>query len=149
MPDLFLMEYIDTNILIRFLTEDVPDQAKASSQLLVRVEKKELVLSAPDNVIADTVFVLSSPRQYRKSRAEIRALLFPLLSLEGFKIDHRKELLRALEIYAAYPIDFSDAFLKATMEAEGATVLYSYDTEFDRFPDITRKEPETSEQQVA
>jgi len=143
------MEYIDTNILIRFLTGDEPEQAEASSRLLERVEKKELILFAPDTVIADTVFVLSSPRQYGKSREEIRALLFPLLSLEAFKIDHRKELLRALEIYATYPLDFSDAYLKATMEEAGATVLYSYDTDFDRFPDVTRKEPEFPKKKAA
>jgi predicted nucleic acid-binding protein len=143
------MEYLDTNILIRFLTGDEPEQARAAAALLERIEKKELTVYAPDTVIADAVFVLSSPRLYRKTREEIRVLLFPLLSLEAFKVDHRKELLRALEIYATFPIDFSDAFLKATMEAAGATILYSYDTDFDRFPDITRKEPDKSDQQAA
>ena len=56
-------------------------------------------------------------------------------------------LLRALDIYATHPVDFSDAFLKATMEAAQAHTIYSYDTDFDRFSDITRQEPEVPSQE--
>jgi predicted nucleic acid-binding protein len=134
--------FLDTNIILRFLTGDDPEKQAASRTLFERIEQKELTVYAPDSVIGDAVFVLASKSHYSKSREEIRAMLFPLVSLEGFKIAHRRTLLRALDLYAAYPIDFSDAFLKATMEAENASVIYSYDTDFDRFPDITRREPE-------
>ena len=98
-------------------------------------------------IICDAVFVLSSPKNYNKSREEIRELVFPLVFLENLKIANRRALLRALDIYATHPIDFSDAFLKATMEAAQAHTIYSYDTDFDRFSDIIRKEPEEPSQE--
>src|SRR5205814_1485403 len=141
--------FFDTNIIIRFLTgDDLKKQASAAA-LFEQIEKKEVTMYAPDSVICDAVFVLSSRKHYHKSREEIRELLFPLVSLENLKIANRRTLLRALDIYATHPIDFSDAFLKATMEADHAQMIYSYDTDFDRFSDITRNEPQLAEQQAA
>ena len=140
--------FFDTNIIIRFLTGDDLKKQAAAAALFERIEQKEVTLYAPDSVICDAVFVLSSPKNYNKSREEIRELLFPLVSLENLKIANRRTLLRALDIYATHPIDFSDAFLKATMEAAQAQIIYSYDTDFDRVADITRQEPEKPSQEV-
>jgi predicted nucleic acid-binding protein len=68
-------------------------------------------------------------------------LLYPLLSLPGLKLTHRKMYLRALDLYAAYPIDFEDALVVAQMERQKITELYSYDRDFDRVAGITRLEP--------
>jgi len=141
--------FLDTNIIIRFLTGDDPDKADASAALFDRVASNDILLYAPDTVIAECVHVLSSRRLYNKSREAIRNSLSPLVALDGFKVANRRALLRALDLYATYPIDFSDAFLKATMETENATVIYSYDTDFDRFPEITRREPEPTDKQAA
>ena len=141
--------FLDTNIIIRFLTGDDLEKQEAAAALFERIEKKEETVYAPDSVICDAVFVLASSRQYNKSREEIRDLLFPLVSLENLKISNRRALLCALDIYVAHPIDFSDAFLKATMEVDQAHIIYSYDTDFDRFTDITRKEPEKPSQEEA
>jgi predicted nucleic acid-binding protein len=142
-------KYIDTNIILRLLTTDDPTKQEASAALFERIENKELVVYAPDLVIAEVVYVLSSPKHYNKSHEEVRSLLFPLLSLENFKVANRKALLRALDLYAVHPIDFSDVFMKATMEENNAHLLYSYDTDFDRFPDLTRKDPVQETQKAA
>jgi predicted nucleic acid-binding protein len=141
--------FLDTNIIIRFLTRDELEKADAAEALFERIKRNELTVTAPDTVIAECVHVLSSRRLYNKSREEIRLALSPLLALEGFKVSNRRMLLRALDLYATYPIDFSDAFLKAAMEAENATIIYSYDTDFDRFPEIIRREPEPAEKRAA
>src|SRR5260370_41684714 len=139
--------FLDTNIILRFLTGEDLKKQEAAAALFERIEKKEETVYAPESVICDAVFVLASPRQYNKSREDVRDLLFPLVSLENLKLPNRRTLLRALDIYAAYPIDFSDALLKATMEADNAQIIYSYDTDFDRFSDITCKEPEETSQE--
>src|SRR5947199_9799618 len=105
--------FLDTNIIIRFLTSDDLEKQEAAAALFERIEKKEETVYAPESVICDAVFILASPKHYHKSREEIRDMLFPLVSLENVKISNRKSLLRALDIFATYPIDFSDALLKA------------------------------------
>jgi predicted nucleic-acid-binding protein len=76
----------------------------------------ELIIAGSDTMIAECVHVLSSRRLYNKSREEIRLALSPLVSLDSFKIANRRALLRALDLYATYLIDFDDTFLKAIMK---------------------------------
>ena len=64
-----------------------------------------------------------------------------LLRLAGFVVHNRRLLLRALDIFAAINIDFGDAIIVATMERRGATVVYSFDRDFDRVGGIRRREP--------
>ena len=135
------MQFIDANIFIRHLTNDVPDKAQACLELFQKAQRREVALTTSEAVIAEVVYVLSSKQLYHLPREEIRKLLYPLLSLSGLKLTHRKVYLRALDLYATYPIDFEDAVLVAQMERQGVTELYSYDRDFERVPGITRLEP--------
>lgn len=56
--------YIDTDVIIRLLTGDDPQKQTAAKALFEQVERGTLTIAAPDTVIADAVFVLSSPRLY-------------------------------------------------------------------------------------
>jgi predicted nucleic acid-binding protein len=134
--------FVDTDVLIRLLTGDDPAKQRATQALFERVERGELVLSAPDTVIADAVFVLASRRLYNLPRAQIDALLTPLVRLPGFRVKNRRTVLRALDLYGRTPgLDFGDAMIAAAAEMTLDPVLYSYDRDFDQFPAITRQEP--------
>ena len=62
--------FVDVNVLIRLLTGDDPRKQQASLRLFQDVRDGHLILHTPVTTIADAVFVLTSPRQYHKSRAE-------------------------------------------------------------------------------
>lgn len=133
--------FVDTDVIIRLLTgDDLKKQAEAST-LFEKVERRLLVLKAPDTVIADAVYVLSSKRLYHLPRSEIQALLTPLVRLPLFKIRNRQTLLRALELYALTNLDFGDTVIVASMERNHSKVLYSYDEGFDRISFVIRKIP--------
>ena len=133
--------FIDTNIFLRYLTRDDPKKAQACYDLFQKAKRGEIALITSECVIAELVYVLSSERLYGLPRSEIRTLLYPLLSLPGLKLPHRATYLRALDLYAAYPIDFEDAILVAQMERQGVDEIYSYDRDFDRVPELIRLEP--------
>lgn len=134
--------FIDTDVIIRFVTGDDPTKQAAALGLFRQVEAGTLVLRAPDTVIADAVFVLSSPRIYRLPRDRIRDELVTLLRLPHFKVQSRRLLLRALDLFVAYPmLDFGDAMLVAAMERRGINRLYAYDRDYDRIPGMQRHEP--------
>src|SRR3990170_3972374 len=135
--------FIDTDVIIRLLSQDdLAKQAEAAA-LFERVEAGKLTVAAPDTVIADAVYVLSSPRLYAKPCSEVAELLTPLVRLPGFRVRNRRIVLRALDLYAAINLDFSDALIVAFMERAGSNIVYSYDTYFDRIPFITRRSPGT------
>lgn len=133
--------FVDTDVIIRLLTGDDPQKQAAAKALFEQVEQGTLTISAPDTVIADAVFVLSSPRLYSLPRTQVAALLTTLVRLPHFHVQQRKTVLRALELYAAINLDFGDVMILAAMEQAQSQVLYSYDKGFDRMATITRQEP--------
>ncbi len=135
------MQFIDANIFIRHLTRDDPEKAQACFDLFLRAERNEIKLTTSEAVIAEVVYVLSSKQLYNLPREQIRGLLRPLLSLPGLKLAPRRMYLRALDLYATYPIDFEEALLVAQMERQKVTEVYSYDRDLDQVDGITRLEP--------
>ena len=67
--------------------------------------------------------------------------LYPLLSVPGLKLLHRKMYLRALDLYASHPMDFEDALIVAEMERRKIKQVYSYDRDLDRAATVDRLEP--------
>jgi uncharacterized protein len=135
------MHFLDTNIFIRYLTRDNPDKAKACFELFKRANADEITLTTTETVISEVVYVLSSKKTYNLTRSDIRVRLYPLLSVNGLQLSERQTMLRALDLYAAYNIDFEDALIVAQMERQGISELYSYDRGFDKVTGITRHEP--------
>ena len=135
--------FIDTDVIVRLLTGDDPEKQASSASLFEQVQAGTLEAAAPDTVIADAVYVLSSPRLYNLPRSEVRELLTPLVRLKGFKVKNRRVVLKALDLYGSMNIDFGDAFIAASMEQAGSKIVYSYDTDFDGITGIERIEPST------
>ncbi len=132
---------VDTDVIIRLLTGDDLKKQQASAQLFEKVEQEKIILSAPDTVIADAIYVLSSPRLYDIPRAKIRDLLAPLLRLTHFKVDNKQTVLSALDFYTSSTIDFGDAMVAAMTLGSRTKSVYSYDHDYDKIPNITRLEP--------
>ena len=133
------MQFVDANIFIRYLTRDDPEKAAACRRLFEQAKLGQVRLTTSEAVIAEVVFVLSSKRLYNLSRQEIRARLYPLVSLSGLKMVSSRSCLRALDLYGSNNIDFEDALTIAEMERRKIAELYSYDREFDQVPGHTFK----------
>src|SRR5919204_2762662 len=125
--------FIDTDVIIRFLTGDDPAKQERAARLFEQVEQGNATLAAPDTVIADAVYVLSSPRLYNLPRQEVAALLIPLVRLSGFRVQNRRAVLAALNLYGygATKLDFGDALIVASMAQSGSRSVYSFDADFD------------------
>ena len=137
------MRFLDTNIIVRYLTRD--DEAKAQScyQLFQRVQRGEEELVTCEAVVTEVVYVLASQRApYRLSHEDIRARLVPILTLRGLRLPQRSVYIRALDIYASSQfLDFEDALVVAHMERRGVTEIVSDDRDFDRLAGVQRSEP--------
>ena len=136
--------YIDTDVIVRLLTGDDPQKQAAARTLFERVERGELTVIVPHTVIADAVFVLSSPRLYALARGDIADMLRTLVALPGFRTPNRRAVMTALHHFGDHQgLDFGDALLIGLMLEDSPATVYSYDRDYDRFPGITRREPES------
>ncbi len=137
------MKFLDTNIILRYLTRDDPEKAEACYQLFQRVNGGEETLITCEAIVAEVVYVLRSPRAgYGLNRDEIRARLIPILMLRGLRLPQRQLYVNALNIYASSTsFDFEDAIAVAHMQRHDIDEIISYDKDFDSFPGIERLEP--------
>ncbi len=136
------MKFLDTNVILRYLTRDDPVKAQACFELLQRVKTGEEVLTTCEAVIAEVVYVLSSTKQYKLARDDVRARLVPILSLKGLHLPFQRVYLQALDLYVEYPrLDFEDALLIAHMARRKVREIISYDEDFDRVPNVVRVTP--------
>jgi predicted nucleic acid-binding protein len=135
--------FLDTDVIIRFLTGDDPIKQEKAAKLFEQIEQGKLTVAAPDTVIADAVYVLSSPRLYNVPRHEVASLLIPLVRLPGFRVKERRTVLAALTLYGSgtTKIDFGDAMIAASMRQSGSTTVYSFDADFGKIEGISRREP--------
>ena len=137
------MRFLDTNVILRYLTGDDQARAQAGYELFQRVQRGEEELATCETIVAEVIYVLSSPRlPYRLDPAQIRARLLPILTLRGLKLLHKHVCLRGLDVYASFPsLDFEDALAVAHMEQLGISRIVSYDRDFDRVAGVRRTEP--------
>lgn len=133
---------LDTSIIIHWLTRD--EQAKAARylELFRQARRGEVRLFLCEAVLAEAVYVLSSPRLCGFSRRAVRQRLLPILGLRGLHTPAGDVHLRALDLYTDGNLDFEDVLLVAHMESEGVTRLYSYDSHLDALaPAVERLKP--------
>lgn len=133
--------FLDTNILLRYFTGSPTDLAARAQKLLQRVERGEEKVVTSLMVLFETVFTLQ--RTYRVPKDDIRQMVTDVVSLPGVQVTGKRLFLRALVLYAqTSPLSLADAYNATYIQEQGLTEIYSWDTDFDAVPGITRLEPE-------
>lgn len=132
--------FVDTNLFIRYLTND--DQAKAErvELLLKEAAAGKTRLVTAEMVIAEVVWVLES--SYGLKNVAVAPLIRAILATKGLEVLNAPLVTRALEHYETKNIDFIDGYIVAVMERQGINELYSFDRKhISRIQAISRKEP--------
>ena len=127
--------FVDTNILVRHLTGDPPQQAARATAFLAAADELLLV----DLVVAETVSVLES--FYEVPRARVAELARAIIAFPAVVVLDPVLLLRSLEVYETDRLDFADAYLVGQAERSGVGVIASFDKAIDRMTTVRRLEP--------
>ncbi|MDW7729293.1 MAG: PIN domain-containing protein [Bacillota bacterium] len=135
------MQFIDTNVFLRFLTKDDPKKAASCRKLIQRAAEGELKLYTTDLVIAELIWVLQSPKTYNLKPSEIFEIIMPLLMIKNLYFPCKKVFPDIMELFITENIDFIDAYNSEIMRDRKIETIYSYDKHFDQLPDIVRQEP--------
>jgi predicted nucleic-acid-binding protein len=135
------VEFLDANVILRFILQDHPDFSSRVNQLFDELSAEKIRLFTSEAVVTEVVHVLSSDALYGLPRAAIRGHLHDIFEMRSLEITHRASILRALDLYATVNIDFVDSLTVAHMEREGIRSVISFDRDFDKIEDITRREP--------
>ncbi len=133
------MRFLDTNVILRYLTRDDEDKAGRALALMLRLERGDERVATSPMVIFEVVFTLE--KSYGVPRAAIRERVGDIVSFRGVSLP-RKDIFRdALDLYASTSLSFADAFNAAFARRYGVAEIYSWDRDFDRVAGLTRVEP--------
>jgi len=126
------MEVLDTNVIVRYLTEDDADLSQRAHAAFLEIASGAREVYVSEAVIVETVQVLESPRLYRLSRNEVATHLRRLLDFPGVRVPARRVWQRAVDLFeATRAVSFVDCLCVAHAERLGGVPVLSFDRGFD------------------
>ncbi|MGD9889786.1 MAG: PIN domain-containing protein [Dehalococcoidia bacterium] len=136
------MPPLDTNVIIRYLTNDHPIHSPQACAAFRDLAAGKAAVALTEAVLVETVQVLSSRTLYNLPRDEIRRHIGNIIRFRGVKLSHKRCCLRVLDLYTTLPVlSFVAALLAAYAEDSVERTIISFDQGSDRVPGITRREP--------
>jgi len=116
----------DTNLLLRLLTNDDPDQARIVQQRLIAAQERHDQVFLPLIVLAEAGHVLAGPR-YRLPRDRIADAIGAVLASAVFVVERRDSVAAALSDYRVGEGSLADYLIGRCAEAAGATITLTFD----------------------
>ncbi len=124
---------LDTNVLVRFLVQDDPEQSRVAGEII-----DQLTDEAPGfvsrEVLVELVWVLE--RAYRLARAEIAGAIDGLLASTELAVEGADAIGAALELYRNDGFGFADLMIAAAARRAGASELLTFDRKAARLPGV-------------
>jgi predicted nucleic-acid-binding protein len=118
------MTGLDTNVIVRYITQDDPAQSRAATRLIesLSAEKPGFIGLV---VTAELVWVLQS--SYHSSRQEIAKVLESLLQTKELVLERAELVGQALRSFSAESSDFSDCLIERCADAAGCESTVTFD----------------------
>lgn len=126
---------IDTNILVRYLTNDDEEQCKIVANLLKQHAGRKSGIYINNIVLCELIWVLETG--YKYSREIITNAIKMLLQTIEFSFDHHELLVLAIMEYEkSTKIDFADILISLSNKKNGCKITYSFDKALRQLNDI-------------
>ena len=116
---------LDTNVLVRLLTADDPEQTAAATRLVERAVRDSARLEVSTIVLCETVWVLKTGYEFPKSR--IVAAVSEMLETLHLRVEQDADVRRALAAFASGRGDFADYLIRERALAAGAAAVATFD----------------------
>lgn len=118
------MRGLDTNILVRYVTDDDPAQAAAVRRFFLDMEARGERLHVSCVVLCELSWSL---RSYEYSRSDIFAVLSKVLVTGLFEVQDSDLVRRALEEFGQGRADFADYLIGLQNRQAGCTDTVTFD----------------------
>lgn len=115
---------VDANALLRYLRNDIPDQAEQVTGLFRQAKQGKILITISIEVILETVYVLL--KYYRENKEVIGNQLFDFISLPMISIEKRDIVGEAFLLWKTESISFVDCLVLAQSKIEGK-MLFTFD----------------------
>lgn len=125
---------LDTNVLVRYLTQDDAKQFQEASALLLGLEKQQRSALLSTITLCETVWVLA--RAYKIDRAQIVGMFEKLLDTSLFVIEDKDAVREAVDLYRSGKGDFADYLVGVRSRNAGSVTMATFDDALHAHPDL-------------
>lgn len=132
------MTLLDTNIILRFILNDDPKLSLKAKNIFEKISLEQKPIFVSLLAISEVVFILE--RTYKLSKPEIVKSLSVVFSHLKSGVEKQDLIKQTFEHYTNKNVSFVDAFHVALMNKKKIKDIYSFDHDFDKFPNIKRLE---------
>lgn len=125
---------LDTNILVRFLAADDPEQAKRAKAVFQSAVETGESLYISKIVLCELVWVLD--RGYRFDRPALASVIDDLLRADHLVFEDREQVRRALDAFERGGAGFADFLILESCRAGGCEKILSFDAALAQSSDV-------------
>ena len=123
---------LDTNVLLRFLTQDDAQQSARANEIIAALSADAPAFVSRE-VVVELVWVLE--RSYRYPRADVADAIEGLLTAAEIDLEAPDDIGRAVAAYRHYGFGFADVMIAAGAKRAGAEKLVTFDRKAARLPE--------------
>jgi predicted nucleic-acid-binding protein len=116
---------LDTNVLVRYLTQDDAAQARRASALIAESTARGARCYLSPIVLCELTWVLREA--YDQTRTSLLSTLDLLLSTRQFEIGDKDLVREAIEAFRAGSADFADYLIGAMSRRDGCAETVTFD----------------------
>lgn len=120
---------LDTNVLVRYLTQDDPAQARLVNALIDRLVADGERAFVGRIVLCELAWVLAGP--YRFDKQSIAKALEAIVATAQFEVDGKDTVARALDEFRRGRADFADYLLGRSHQEAGCSVTVTFDRQLE------------------
>jgi predicted nucleic-acid-binding protein len=124
---------LDTNVLVRFLVQDDPEQARVAGEIIGGLSRERVGFVSRE-VVLELVWVLE--RAYGFGRAEVAAALDGILAAVELSVEAADDVGLALERYRTDGFGIADSLIASASARAGAEDLVTFDRKAARLPGV-------------
>ncbi len=126
---------LDTNILVRYITQDEPQQAARANRIIEESCSKNSPGRLSQTVLCELVWVLC--RAYSYNKQQVISVLEQILVTVDLKVENEELARKSLEAWRKGTADFSDYLLVLSNRDAGCELTYSFDTRLVQHADVS------------
>jgi predicted nucleic-acid-binding protein len=126
---------LDSNVLVRYLTQDDPVQSKKASQVVEAALRSGESLYLNHVVMCELNWVLA--RAYDYDRAELADAMDKILSAAQFQFEDKNSLWQALAGFRQSGADFADCLIGAKNVGAGCASTLTFDKRAGGLPQFS------------
>lgn len=132
------MILVDTNIILRLILDDNPILSPKARIIFEKIIEDKTKIFISLLTISETIFTLE--RSYKIPKTEIIKSLSQIFKLDNLTVEKQELIEQAFIYYLGKNISFPDSYYVALMQKKKIKQIYSFDSDFDKFPQIKRLE---------